>query len=52
MTLNKIKLLDNKYYDRAELLKRMEDDEFYYGELNTLASSSSSLKQLFQAPQQ
>jgi len=50
MTLNKIKLLDNKYYDRAELLKRMEDDEFYYGELNTLALSSSSLKQLLSSP--
>lgn len=47
---NKIKLLDNKYYDRAELLKRMEDDEFYYGELNTLALSSSSLKQLLSSP--
>ncbi len=47
---NKIKLLDNKYYDRAELLKRMLDDEFYYGELNTLALSSSSLKQLLSSP--
>ena len=53
MTLNnmdKIKLLDNKYYDKAELLKRMEDDTFYYGELNTLALSSSSLKQLLSSP--
>jgi len=53
MTLNnmdKIKLLDGKYYDRAELLKRMEDDTFYYGELNTLALSSSSLKQLLSSP--
>jgi len=47
---NKIKLLDNKYYNRAELLKRMLDDEFYYGELNTLALSSSSLKQLLSSP--
>ena len=53
MTLNnmdKIKLLDGKQYDRAELLKRMEDDTFYYGELNTLALSSSSLKQLLSSP--
>jgi hypothetical protein len=53
MTLNnmdKIKLLDGKHYDRAELLKRMEDDTFYYGELNTLALSSSSLKQLLSSP--
>ena len=47
---NKIKLLDNKYYDRAELLERMLDDTFYYGELNTLALSSSSLKQLLSSP--
>jgi len=32
------------------LLKRMLDDEFYYGELNTLALSSSSLKQLLSSP--
>ena len=34
MTLNnmdKIKLLDGKQYDRAELLKRMEDDTFTMG---------------------
>jgi hypothetical protein len=48
--MEKIKLLDNKYYDKAELLKRMLDDEFYYGELNTLALSSSSLKQLLSSP--
>lgn len=47
---SKIKLLDNKYYDKAELLKRMEDDTFYYGELNKLALSSSSLKQLLASP--
>ena len=47
---NKIKLLDNKYYDRAELLERMLDDTFYYVELNTLALSSSSLKQLLSSP--
>ena len=53
MTLNKenkIKLLDGKLYDKAELLKRMSDDEFYYGELNTLALSSSSLKTLLSSP--
>ena len=48
--MDKIKLLDGKYYDKAELLKRMEDDTFYYGELNTLALSSSSLKQLLSSP--
>tara|TARA_R100001509_G_scaffold144047_1_gene100166 strand:+ start:178 stop:954 length:777 start_codon:yes stop_codon:yes gene_type:complete len=48
--MDKIKLLDGKYYDKAELLKRMQDDAFYYGELNTLALSSSSLKQLLSSP--
>lgn len=50
MTQNKIQLLDGKHYDRAELLKRMDDDSFYYGELNKLALSSSSLKQLLSSP--
>jgi len=50
MTLNKIKLLDGKYYDKTELLERMQDDEFYYGELNRLALSSSSLKTLLSSP--
>ncbi len=50
MTLNKIRLLDGKMYDKAELLKRMLDDEFYYGELNRLALSSSSLKTLLSSP--
>ena len=48
--MEKIKLLDNKYYDKTELLKRMLDDEFYYGELNRLALSSSSLKTLLSSP--
>ena len=48
--MSKIKLLDGKYYDKAELLKRMDDDTFYYGELNELALSSSSLKLLLSSP--
>ena len=47
---SKIKLLDGKYYDKVELLERMQDDSFYYGELNKLALSSSSLKQLLSSP--
>jgi len=50
MTQNKITLLDGKQYDRAELLKKMDDDSFYYGELNKLALSSSSLKQILASP--
>ncbi len=41
-----IKLLDGKIYDKNALLKKMDNDEFYYGELNKLALSSSSLKTL------
>ena len=48
--MSKIKLLDGNYYDKAELLKRMDDDTFYYGELNKLALSSSSLKLLLSSP--
>lgn len=45
-----IRLLDGNTYDKEELLKKMEDDTFYYGELNQLALSSSSLKQLLSSP--
>ena len=48
--MSKIKLLDGKYYDKSDLLKRMYDDTFYYGELNELALSSSSLKLLLSSP--
>ena len=37
----KIKLLDNKMYDKKMLLDNMQEDEFYYGELNKLALSST-----------
>ena len=42
--------MDGNEYSRKELLKRMVDDEFYYGELNKLALSSSSLKLLLSSP--
>ena len=45
-----MRLLDNKIYDKDELLLKMQDDSFYYGELNKLALSSSSLKQLLASP--
>jgi hypothetical protein len=45
-----IKLLDGKNYDHKELLSKMDDDSFYYGELNRLALSSSSLKLLLSSP--
>jgi hypothetical protein len=45
-----IQLLDGKNYSKKELLKKMVDDNFYYGELNTLALSSSSIKLLLSSP--
>ena len=45
-----IKLLDNNYYKVSELLKKMQEDEFYYGDLNKLALSSSTLKLLLDSP--
>ena len=48
--MNKIQLLDGKQYDKADLLEKMVDDDFYYGELNKLALSSSSLKLMLDSP--
>jgi len=41
-----IKLLDGKVYKKSDLLSKMEEDAFYYGELSKLALSSSALKLL------
>lgn len=46
----KIKLFDNNYYDKPELLEKMLDDNFYYGELNKLALSSSNMKLILDSP--
>ena len=48
--MDKIKLLDGKEYIKKTLIGRMYNDEFYYGELNKLALSSSSLKLLLDSP--
>ncbi len=45
-----IKLLDKVEYKKDEILSKMQDDEFYYGELNKLALSSSSIKDLLDSP--
>jgi hypothetical protein len=45
-----IRLLDGNEYDKQELLKKMDDDSFYYGELGRLALSSSSAKKLLESP--
>jgi hypothetical protein len=46
----RIKLLDNKKYDKAKVIDKMTDDDFYYGDLNKLALSSSSIKLLVDSP--
>ena len=49
-SMDKIKLLDGEEHEVKPLLKKMNDDVFYYGELNQLALSSSSLKLLVDSP--
>lgn len=46
----KIRTLDNKVWDKKELLDNMYEDDFYYGYLGKQALSSSSLKMLIQSP--
>lgn len=46
----KIKLLDDKQHDYCDVKTKMYDDSFYYGELNQLALSSSSIKLLVDSP--
>jgi len=45
-----ITLLNGEQWQEADILKRMEDDSFYYGHLGQHALSSSSLKKLLQSP--
>jgi len=45
-----IQLLDGNEYDKNSLLKKMVDDNFYYGDLSKLVLSSSSLKLLLDSP--
>lgn len=45
-----ITLLNGEEWQEADILKRMEDDSFYYGHLGQYALSSSSLKKLLQSP--
>ena len=48
--MEKIKLFDGKEWDKAEILKRMDDDSFYYGYLGENALSSSAAKDLYKSP--
>ena len=47
---DQITLLDGNVYGKKQLLNKMQDDSFYYGELSKLALSSSSLKLLLDSP--
>lgn len=47
-----IKLLNGKVYNKEELLKKMYDDSFYYGELGKYALSSSAIKSLISSPKE
>ncbi len=45
-----ITLLNGDTWDRDALIKKMYDDDFYYGHLGSAAMSSSSIKLLNQSP--
>jgi hypothetical protein len=45
-----ITTLDNKIWDKKEILDNMYSDDFYYGYLGKQALSSSSLKMVLQSP--
>ena len=45
-----IKLLDGTEWEKEEIVKRMDDDSFYYGYLGEAALSSSSIKSLVDSP--
>lgn len=46
----KIKLLDGTTEQKSKLIEKAYDDEFYYGDLNKKALSSSSIKLLVDSP--
>lgn len=48
--MEKIQLLNGSVYNKKELLSKMYDDSFYYGELGKYALSSSAIKQLIDSP--
>jgi hypothetical protein len=44
--IERIKLLNGKVWNKEELISKMYDDSFYYGELGKYALSSSAIKYL------
>lgn len=45
-TTERIQLLDGQYHDKAELINKMYDDSFYYGECSKTMLSSTAVGQL------
>ena len=50
MEVKEITTLDNKTWNKQELLTKMSDDKFYYDYLGVNALSSSSVKKLLDSP--
>lgn len=48
--IERIQLLNGKIWDKPELISKMYDDSFYYGELGKYALSSSAIKYLLDSP--
>ena len=48
--MEKIQLLNGIVWNKEELLSKMYDDSFYYGELGKYALSSSAIKSLIDSP--
>lgn len=48
--MEKIKLLNGSVWNKEELISKMYDDSFYYGELGKYALSSSAIKSLMDSP--
>ena len=48
--IEKIELLNGNVWNKEELINKMYDDKFYYGELGKYALSSSAVKQLIDSP--
>ena len=46
----KITLLDGQTYDKEDLVKQADNDDFYYNYLGKYSFSSSSLKHLLSSP--
>lgn len=49
--MEKIKLLNNKVFNKEDILLKMMDDDFYYNYLGKNALSSSSCKSLIEGPE-